>query len=72
MDTKKLCEEVKEVVQEGAQHRMAALDVLLADITLEAMMFDMELKMDQIIAKKMEHQMDDENVKKQYRRYLLF
>lgn len=72
MDTKKLCEEVKEVVQEGAQHRMAALDVLLADVTLEALMFDMELKMDQIIAEKMERYMDDENVKKQYRRYLLF
>ena len=72
MDTKKLCEEVKEVIQESAQHRMDMADVLLADITLEAMMFDMELKMDQIIAKKMEHQMDDENVKKQYRRYLLF
>lgn len=72
MDTNKLCEEVKEVIQESAQHRMDMADVLLADITLAAMMFDMELKMDQIIAEKMEHQMDDEKVKKQYRRYLLF
>lgn len=71
MNTKKLCNEVKEVIVESAQHRMEGLDILLADIELSTMMFEMEMKLNEAIAKRLE-EADDEELKKFYRRQMLY
>lgn len=71
MDAKKLCNEVKEVIEESSQHRMQGLDILLADIELSTMMFEMEMKLNEAFAKRLE-EAEDEELKKYYRRQMLY